>query len=242
MNQQITEITQKWIKLRTTQSKPTSVNNNTTAMIQIIKELNKIPLQKLQYMYKLLMRIKESQKIIKRVNHDQISCVPVVDLHDKTQELLKTGISFEEGLTKVLLKWFKHEFFSWVNALVCTKCGSERVDVVGAVQPTIEDLRYGASRVELHKCRLCSNSMKFPRYNDPLKLLETRRGRCGEWANAFTFIATFMGLEARYVLDMTDHVWTEIWIPEEKRWVFKSIYVLTSRCMLIHVKKLLILL
>jgi hypothetical protein len=219
MNQQITEITQKWIKLRSTQSKLNIIINNTPAMIQIINELLNIPVHNLQYMYKLLKRIKESQKIIKKVNHEQISCVPVKDLHDKTQELLKTGISFEESLTRNLLKWFKQEFFSWVNALKCTKCASEEVSVVGAVQPTLEDLRYGASRVELHKCRLCSNLMKFPRYNDPLKLLETRRGRCGEWANAFTFIATFMGLEARYVLDMTDHVWTEIWIPKEKRWV-----------------------
>jgi len=28
-----------------------------------------------------------------------------------------------------------------------------------------------------------------------------------------------MGLEARYVMDFTDHVWTEIYIESEKRWV-----------------------
>lgn len=42
------------------------------------------------------------------------------------------------------------------------------------------------------------------------QLLLTRKGRCGEYANCFTFLCRCLGYEARLVLATFDHVWTEV--------------------------------
>lgn len=60
---------------------------------------------------------------------------------------------------------------------------------------------------------------RFPRYNDPGRLLQTRRGRCGEWANAFALCCRAIGLDTRYILDLTDHVWVEYYSQSLARWI-----------------------
>ena len=60
-------------------------------------------------------------------------------------------------------------------------------------------------------CPTCATPFRFPRYHwKPEKLLKTRKGRCGEWANCFALICRAAGLDTRRVLDWTDHVWVEV--------------------------------
>lgn len=116
---------------------------------------------------------------------------------------------------KALLAWFKNDFFTWCNAPKCEKCGHEKnMECKGNVNPSAEDREYHASRVESWVCKEHGTEVRFPRYNHPAKLFETRTGRCGEWANAFTAICKALGHDARLVLDWTDHVWTEVFIEE----------------------------
>ncbi|XP_030644868.1 peptide-N(4)-(N-acetyl-beta-glucosaminyl)asparagine amidase [Chanos chanos] len=130
----------------------------------------------------------------------------------------KCSLAEEDMLILELLAWFKGRFFSWVDTLPCTRCG-EKTQSTGSLPPSEEDLRWDAGRVENHFCNTCSLSTRFPRYNNPEKLLETRRGRCGEWANCFTLCCRAMGLDARYIWDSTDHVWTEVYSHSQRRWL-----------------------
>ncbi|KAA6423321.1 MAG: Peptide-N(4)-(N-acetyl-beta-glucosaminyl)asparagine amidase [Trebouxia sp. A1-2] len=125
----------------------------------------------------------------------------------------------EDLLAQELLTWFKHDFFTWVNSPPCSHCGSSDMHASGMAVPTAEEADGNAGRVELHTCRACSCTTRFPRYNHPAKLLETRQGRCGEWANCFTLCCRAAGLEARYILDWTDHVWTEYYSHAHRRWI-----------------------
>lgn len=122
-----------------------------------------------------------------------------------------------------LMEWFSNEFFRWFEQPLCSNmsCSSKglKMDAVGSAHPTLDDLKWGASRVELYSCATCSQEHRFPRYNNPLKLIESRTGRCGEWGNCFTAILKAFGYEARLILDWTDHVWTEYYSTSQNRWI-----------------------
>ena len=124
----------------------------------------------------------------------------------------------QDCLLLALLNWFKNSFFKWMDAPACGRCGNKTTSQ-GMIRPTSEDVRWGGNRVESYRCALCYTYTRFVRYNHPGKLLQTREGRCGEWANCFTLCCRALGFDARFVLDWTDHVWTEVYSNSQKRWV-----------------------
>uniref|UniRef100_A0A9L0K7M2 Peptide-N(4)-(N-acetyl-beta-glucosaminyl)asparagine amidase n=1 Tax=Equus asinus TaxID=9793 RepID=A0A9L0K7M2_EQUAS len=156
-----------------------------------------------------------------------LACIPVQELTRRSQEKLSrarkldkgTNVSEEDFLLLELLHWFKEEFFQWVNDIFCSKCGGQTRSRGESLSPNDDELKWGANRVEDHYCDACQLSNRFPRYNNPEKLLETRCGRCGEWANCFTLCCRALGFEARYIWDYTDHVWTEVFSPSQQRWL-----------------------
>lgn len=127
---------------------------------------------------------------------------------------------FSDLLLRQLLRWFKREFFKWTNEPPCSTCGSG-TRMVGVTAPDQTEALGLAGRTEVYKCKAtaCQKLTRFPRYNHPATLLDTRCGRCGEWANCFTLLCRAVGLDARHVSDWTDHVWTEVWSPARQRWL-----------------------
>ncbi|KAK7397300.1 hypothetical protein VNO78_18468 [Psophocarpus tetragonolobus] len=150
--------------------------------------------------------------------------VPVQELEEKALvSLAKEGnfkpskIQQGHAFLLQLLFWFKQSF-RWVHSPSCHDCGKATVGQ-GMTAALPSETLYGASRVELYRCTFCSKLTRFPRYNDPMKLVETREGRCGEWANCFTLYCRAFGFESRLILDFTDHVWTECFSEFLGRWM-----------------------
>lgn len=134
----------------------------------------------------------------------------------KTQKTIKSGKFdgqdpfYEDMFLVELTNWFNTDFFLWIDSVPCTLCGNDNSRSTG-----IHFENY--IRVETYTC--CGKELKFQRYNDISYLLKTRRGRCGEFANCFTFICRALGYEARIVMATFDHVWTEVYSEGQKRWL-----------------------
>lgn len=132
---------------------------------------------------------------------------------------IKSEEEYSDNLVKELLRYFKQDFFKWVNAPDCENCGENDSTSQGSTGPNADEAPYECWVVEQYKCNKCGTITRFPRYNDPIKLLDYRKGRCGEWCNLFTLILKSFGLEARYVQNREDHVWCKYYSQYLKRWV-----------------------
>jgi len=145
----------------------------------------------------------------------------------KTQEKIREIIpkrkenSTSEEYVKELLHWYKTEFFTWCNKPKCPLCNSDKnISGVGTYPSNEYEKQYQSNRTEVYRCEGCGGiEVRFPRYNSPYKLLETKTGRCGEWANLFGAILFTCGFKTRFINNYEDHVWNEFYNEEEKRWI-----------------------
>jgi len=132
--------------------------------------------------------------------------------------------TIQDMLFLEIMEWFKNDFFTWMDTPKCPSCSQPTTFLKHGI-PTDQEKFASANRVELFSCTKCfpdnRQVARFPRYSDPVVLLETRTGRCGEWANCFCLIARSAGFEVRHVTDWTDHVWVEVFSASMKpnRWL-----------------------
>lgn len=174
------------------------------------------------------LRYEDSQRL-----DEAVQVIPLNKIHNEADEeskilsALAESIGdgqgpewgYEDCFIRALLRWFKRDFFTWVRNPPCSTCmGATSWRVT--VDPSSDEADNGAARVELFECQGgCAGYERFPRYSNAWKLLETGRGRAGEWVNCFAMLCRAVGANVRWVWSQEDMVWLEVYSNHKRRWI-----------------------
>ena len=207
-------------------------NEKNDFITKCISLLNKKK-EELEAFKKKQKMIELTQKILKRdfdfyeiihLFEERLESYKDKEFQQKIREIIppRPEGSTSEKYVKILLKWFKKEFFSWCNKPKCPGCGQNDKNytcINYREKPNEEEKKFLAYRTERYQCNNCNKEVRFARYNKTIKLIETRTGRCSEWSNLFGGILYTCGFKTRLINNFEDHVWNEFYNEEEKRWI-----------------------
>lgn len=135
-------------------------------------------------------------------------------MQDGSQMAIDEAIVYEMSVFTELVTWFKRDYFEWYDKPFCEDCNTLCVFVRCDI-----GIKPGVDCVEVYGCPLCGLTAVFNRYNNTRDLLRSRKGRCHEHSQAFALFVKSLKYDARVVLDITDHVWIEIYSDLQKRWI-----------------------
>ncbi|CAH0401160.1 unnamed protein product [Chilo suppressalis] len=210
-----------------------TLNTNSVKSVAKVMKPKLTPLSVVKSKNPLLLKIEalfnnmiqyENEKL-QQIARDQIPIVSLqlkaIDRLREHQRRIKNGViktydmPFDIAMLMELVNWYKFKFFKWVDKPECDKCKGQTKFVYNTSLQTQTEV----CSVEVYSCMRCPNRVNFPRHNEPRTLLNTRRGRCGEWANCFTLLCRALGYDTRYVYDVTDHVWCEVFDYDSNTWL-----------------------
>lgn len=167
---------------------------------------------------------------VETLQQKALDSIPSYDIHARAEILVlqvskdaaTPKLAYQDALAQALVEWAKQDFLRWVDPVRCSGCSSDTEGCGSGTPSQVEQDEGRAGRVELYRCtrKECQGRItRFPRYSKLEKLLETRTGRCGEFAAIFMLLLRALGFRARYVWNSEDHVWNEYYSDALQRWV-----------------------